>query len=166
MAGASETAVAREAWVGRPLERFEDEALLRGAGRFLDDLDPAPGAHHAAVLRSPSAHARIVSLDTRRALARPGVTGVLTGAEVVASSRPFPAAARTEIPCHAAAAEVTRYVGEPLAVVVARDRYLAEDALELIDLELEELRPVLDADEAVRAAPTLVSDRSFAYGDA
>ena len=49
----TETLTSQETWVGRPLERFEDDALLRGAGRFLDDLNPAPGAHHAAVLRSP-----------------------------------------------------------------------------------------------------------------
>src|SRR5919204_510015 len=61
-------------------EHVEDEALLRGAGRFLDALDPAPGAHHAAVLRSSEAHARLVRLDATRALRIPGVTGVLTGA--------------------------------------------------------------------------------------
>ena len=59
----TETRRSQETWVGRALERFEDDALLRGAGRFLDDLDPAPGAHHAAVLRSPHAHARIVGLE-------------------------------------------------------------------------------------------------------
>jgi 2-furoyl-CoA dehydrogenase large subunit len=152
-------------WVGRPLERFEDEALLRGAGQFLDDLDPAPGAHHAAVLRSTRAHARIASIDALRALEIPGVTGVLTGADVVGLSGPFPAACPTEIPCYAAACDVTRYVGEPLAVVVARDRYLAEDARDAIAVELEPLAPVLDPVEAAAAPPTLVSDRRFSYGD-
>src|SRR3954471_15914498 len=104
----TETPPSQRPWVGRPLERFEDDALLRGAGRFLDDLDPAPGAHHAAVLRSPRAHARVVRLDPARALRIPGVTGVLTGAEVVEMSRPFPAACPTEIPCYAAAADVAR----------------------------------------------------------
>jgi 2-furoyl-CoA dehydrogenase large subunit len=162
----TDTTVAQETWVGRPLERFEDEALLRGAGRFLDDLDPAPGAHHAAVLRSSEAHARIVRLDTTRALRMPGVTGVLTGADVVELSRPFPAACRTEIPCYAAAHETTRYVGEPLAVVVARDRYVAEDALDAIEVELDPLPPLMDAREAAAApGPSLVSDRRFTYGD-
>src|ERR687889_788021 len=119
----AETLTSQETWVGRPLERFEDDALLRGAGRFLDDLDPAPGAHHAAVLRSPHAHARIARVDAAAALRIPGVTGALTGAEVVASSRPFPAAAPTEIPCYAAAGEVARYVGEPLAVLVVRETF-------------------------------------------
>ena len=65
----TETRLSQETWVGRALERFEDDALLRGAGRFLDDLDPAPGAHHAAVLRSPHA-TRGSSASTRRARSR------------------------------------------------------------------------------------------------
>jgi 2-furoyl-CoA dehydrogenase large subunit len=161
----TETLLSQETWVGRPLERFEDEALLRGAGRFLDDLDPAPGAHHAAILRSPYAHARIRRLDADRALGIPGVTGVLTGADVVELSRPFPAACRTEIPCYAAAHPVARYVGEPLAVVVARDRYVAEDALEAIELEVDPLPPLMDARAAAEGGASLVSDRAFAYGD-
>jgi len=152
--------------VGRALERFEDDALLRGAGRFLDDLDPAPGAHHAAVLRSPHAHARVVRLDATRALEIPGVTGVLTGAEVAEGSRPFPAACPTEVPCYAAAGEVARYVGEPLAVVVARDRYVAEDALDAIAVEFEPLDVRMDPRAvAAEPGPSLVSDRRFSYGD-
>ena len=162
----TETRLSQETWVGRALERFEDDALLRGAGRFLDDLDPAPGAHHAAVLRSPHAHARVVRLDATRALEIPGVTGVLTGAEVAEGSRPFPAACPTEVPCYAAAAEVTRYVGEPLAVVVARDRYVAEDALDAIAVEFEPLEVRMDPRAvAAETGPSLVSDRSFSYGD-
>ena len=159
MTAAAQTGL-EQTWVGRPLERFEDEALLRGAGRFLDDLDPDPRAHHAAVLRSTRAHARIARLDASRALDMPGVTGVLTGADVVELSKPFPAACPTDVPCYAAAGEIARYAGEPLAVVVARDRYLAEDARDAIDVELEPLEPVLDP----RAAAP-VSDRSFSYGD-
>ena len=161
----TETLRAQETWVGRPVERFEDDALLRGAGRFLDDLDPAPGAHHAAVLRSPHAHARIVRLDAAAALRIPGVTGVLTGPEVVASSRPFPAAAPTEIPCYAAAGDVARYVGEPLAVAVARDRYVAEDALDAIEVEFEPLEPLMDPRAAAEGGRSLVSERTFEYGD-
>ena len=160
-----ESPVSTEPWVGRRLPRFEDEALLRGRGRFLDDLDPVPGCYHAAVLRSRHAHARIRRLDLARALRLPGVAGVLTGAEVQAMSRPFAAACETSIPYYAAAAEVTRYVGEPLAVVVARDRYVAEDALDQIDVAYEPLEPVLDALAAAQRTPTLVSERHFAYGD-
>ena len=156
--------VEQETWVGQALPRFEDEALLRGEGRFLDDLDPVPGAWHAAILRSQLAHARIVSLDASRALELTGVAGVLTGGDVAALSQPFPAGIEGGPPFYAAAVETARYAGEPLAVVVARDRYLAEDALELIEVEYEPLDLVLDP---VAAAETdaCVHDRSFHYGD-
>jgi 2-furoyl-CoA dehydrogenase large subunit len=156
---------AETTWVGRSLPRFEDEALLRGQGRFMDDLDPVANAAHAAVLRSPFAHARVTRLDASRALEAPGVVGVLTGEDVVALSRPFPAGIDSPVPQYAAAHEVARYAGEPLAVVVARDRYLAEDALELIEIDYESQDAVLDP---VAAAETsaCVSDRSFAYADA
>ncbi len=155
---------ASEPWVGRALPRLEDEALLRGAGRFIDDLDPVANTRHAAVLRSPYAHARVVRLDADAALELPGVVGVLTGADVAELSRPFPAGIDSPVPHYAAAVETARYVGEPVAVVVARDRYLAEDALELIDVEYEPLEPVLDAEAAVES-DACVSDRSFSYGD-
>ena len=155
---------ASEQWVGRPLPRLEDEALLRGEGRFIDDLDPVANARQAAVLRSPFAHARVTRLDASAAVELPGVVGVLTGADVVELSRPFPVGIDTPIPQYAAAHEVVRYVGEPVAVVVARDRYLAEDALELIEVEYEPLEPVLDAESAVETE-ACVSDRSFSYGD-
>jgi 2-furoyl-CoA dehydrogenase large subunit len=159
-----EAKVASETWVGQPLQRLEDEALLRGEGRFVDDLDPVPNARHAAVLRSPFAHARILRLDPSAALELPGVVGVLTGADVVELSRPFPAGIDSPVPQYAAAHEVARYVGEPVAVVVARDRYVAEDALDLIDVEYEPLTPILDAEAAAETA-ACVSDRSFHYGD-
>jgi 2-furoyl-CoA dehydrogenase large subunit len=155
---------ASDPWVGRPLPRLEDEALLRGEGRFIDDLEPVANARHAAVLRSPYAHARISRLDPTQALELPGVVGVLTGADVVELSRPFPAGIDSPVPLYAAALETVRYVGEPVAVVVARDRYLSEDALELIEVEYEPLEPVLDAASAVDTV-ACVSDRSFAYGD-
>ena len=152
--------VEHETWVGRALPRFEDEPLLRGQGRFMDDIDPVPRARHAAILRSQLAHARIVRLDPSAALEHPGVVGVLTGADVVAMSRPFPVGLEDVPPYYAAASEVARYAGEPLAVVVAKDRYVAEDALELIDVEYEPLDPVLDPERG-----EVVSDRFFSYGE-
>jgi 2-furoyl-CoA dehydrogenase large subunit len=154
----------RETWVGRALPRFEDEALLRGEGRFIDDLDPVPNASHAAILRSPLAHARVTSLDASRALALPGVVGVLTGADVASMSRPFPVGVEDAPESYSAASEIARYYGEPLAVVVARTRYIAEDALELIDVEYEPLDAVVDA-AAAAETDALVSERSFRYGD-
>jgi 2-furoyl-CoA dehydrogenase large subunit len=147
-------------WIGRAMPRLEDEALLRGGGRFVDDLDPVPNARHAAVLRSPLAHARITRLDPGAALELPGVVGVLTGADVAAMSRPFPVGVTGARPYYAAAHEVARYAGEPLAVAVATDRYVAEDALELIEVDYEPLDPVLDAEQG-----ELVSERTFTYGD-
>jgi 2-furoyl-CoA dehydrogenase large subunit len=156
--------VAEETWVGRSLLRLEDDALLRGEGRFIDDLDPVASSGHAAILRSPLAHARVVRVDPARALELPGVVGALTGADVAALSRPFPAGIDSPVPYYAAANETVRYVGEPVAVVVARDRYLAEDALELIEVEYDPLEPVLDV-ATVAETDACVSDRSFHYGD-
>ena len=156
--------MATQGWVGRSLPRFEDQALLRGRGRFIDDIDPVPGAQHAAVLRSPHAHARIRRLDAGAARGGRRGGGVLTGADVVAMSKPVRRRLRSPVPYYAAAAEVTRYVGEPLAVVVARDRYLAEDALERIEVEYEPLAPVLDP--GPRRSRTNAGIRAqFAYGD-
>jgi 2-furoyl-CoA dehydrogenase large subunit len=153
---ATETAM----WVGRALPRLEDEILLRGEGRFLDDLDPVPNARHAAILRSPFAHARVTRLDPAAALELPGVVGVLTGEDVASMSRPFPVGVEGARPYYAAAPEVARYAGEPVAVVVAKDRYVAEDALELIEVDYEPLDPVLDAERG-----EVVSERTFSYGD-
>jgi 2-furoyl-CoA dehydrogenase large subunit len=161
-------------WVGLPVERVEDDALLRGEGWFMDDLDPLPHIAEAAVVRSPEAHARIASVDPSAALAAPGVIGVLTGADVAALSRPFPSAIGRAVEHWAAAVDRVRYVGEPVAVVVAEDRYVAEDAAELVTVEYSPL-PVAASPEAALAegAPVLheavgsnvVSDRRFVYGD-
>ncbi len=155
------TATDTATWVGRALPRLEDEILLRGEGRFLDDLDPVPNAGHAAILRSPFAHARIARLDAAAALELPGVVGVLTGEDVAAMSRPFPVGVDGARPYYAAAHATARYAGEPVAVVVAKDRYVAEDALELIEVDYESLDPVLDP-----ALGEVVSERGFSYGDA
>jgi 2-furoyl-CoA dehydrogenase large subunit len=161
-------------WVGQPLERLEDEALLRGEGWFMDDLWPFPHAAEAAVVRSTMAHARIAGIDISQALASEGVLGVLTGADVAALSSPFPSALGVHLEYYAAAVDVTRHVGEPLAVVVARDRYLAEDAAERVTVDYERLPVVAGPEEAMgpdaavlhaAAGSNVVSDRHFTYGD-
>ena len=151
-------------WVGKPLKRVEDETLLRGRGRFLDDLDPVPGAHHAAVVRSPYAAAGITNIDVSAAIDAPGVLGVVTGRDIAELTRPFPAVIETAFPFRAAAVDQVRYAGEPVAVVVARDRYLAEDAAEMVLVDYEPSTPVLTPLDAVEAG-AIVSDRSFVYGD-
>ena len=145
--------------VGRAVERVEDAALLTGRGRFADDVGERPGTAHAAVLRSPHAHAEIVSLDAAAALSMPEVVTVLTGAEVAAWSRSFIAGVKQPMRHYALAVDRVRYTGEPVAVVVARDRYGAEDALERIEVEYRELDPVVDpVAAAASGAPLLHRD--------
>ncbi len=141
---------------GQPLERREDAKLLTGAGCFTDDVD-LPGMVHATILRSPMAHARIVSIDIEEARAAPGVIAVITAADtgmlppipVRLAQLPglFPKFSQFPL-----AGDRVRYVGEPVAVVVAEDRYFAEDAAELIQVDYEALPVLVSAEEATRDA--------------
>lgn len=160
--------------IGQPMQRLEDEALLRGRGRYADDLGVSAGTLHAAVLRSPHAHAELLAVDASAALALPGVRAVLTGADVQRWSQPFVVGVKQPMKHWALAVDRVRYTGEPVAVVVAQDRYLAEDALDLIRVDYRPLPALIDIDAACAAdAPLLheavgsnvVSDRSFRYGD-
>lgn len=157
-------ATAGGGWIGATPLRVEDEALLRGRGRFIDDLSPVPGAMHLALVRSPFAHARIRGIDTAAALASPGTLAVLTGADLAAVGRPLGAVIRGATEHHVVAVDVARYAGEPVAVVVAQDRYLAEDAAELVEVDYEPLDAIVDPQAAAEAGH-VVSDRSFRYGD-
>ena len=160
--------------LGQSIERIEDDALLRGRGRFGDDIGTKPGTLHAAVLRSPHAHAELVSIDVAAALKLRGVRAVLTADDVQRWSRPFVVGVKQPMQHWALAVDKVRYAGEPVAVVVAEDRYLAEDALELLQVEYRPLPAAADIEQALAAgAPLLhealagnvVSDRSFRYGD-
>ena len=161
-------------WVGAALPRKEDRPLLTGRGRFIDDLEPVAGLRHAAILRSPHPHARIRSIDVSRAAALPGVVGVVTGAEIAAVAGPIPSVVRAKMRFHVCATHKARYAGEPVAVVVAKDRYVAEDALELITVDYEPLPGVSRIEDAIapgapllfeEAGSNLAQDRSFRYGD-
>lgn len=161
-------------WCGQSVERVEDSALLTGRGRFIDDLGAKPGTLHAAILRSPHAHARILSIRTDAARQMPGVAAVLTGTDVTKLSSSLVVGVKAPIECWPIAVDRVRYVGEPVAVVVAADRYLAEDALDLIEVDYEPLPAVVDPVEALSPAKpvlheglrsNLASDRSFRYGD-
>ena len=163
-----------QAHLGRSLERIEDDALLSGRGRFGDDLGVTPGTLHAAVLRSPHAHAELVAVDASAALALPGVRAVLTGHDVQRWSAPFVVGVKQPMQHWALAVDRVRYAGEPVAVVVAEDRYLAEDALDAIRVEYRALPAVVEIERAIGVdAPVLheavgsnvVSERSFRYGD-
>ncbi|MGE4014192.1 MAG: xanthine dehydrogenase family protein molybdopterin-binding subunit, partial [Alphaproteobacteria bacterium] len=161
-------------WVGQAVRRKEDFALLTGHARFMDDLEPVVGLRHAAVLRSPHGHAELVSLDISRAAALPGVVGVLTGKDVVAMGKPIGNLFTDKAPYYPCAVDRVRYYGEPVAVVIAEDRYVAEDALDLIDVVYKPMPAVIDPEAALAAdAPVLhdklgtnkVHHRLFRYGD-
>jgi 2-furoyl-CoA dehydrogenase large subunit len=162
------------AYLGRPLTRVEDVDLLCGRGRFGDDLPVRMGTFHAAVLRSPHAHAELLSVDTDAASAIPGVATVVTGDDAKRWTRPFTAAVEAPVEHWCLAVDRVRYVGEPVAVVLARDRYTAADALELIQVSYR-LLPAVIAPVAAGSSATpllhprlggkVVSDRSFRYGD-
>jgi 2-furoyl-CoA dehydrogenase large subunit len=161
-------------WIGRSIARVEDPALVTGRGRYIDDLPVRTGTLHSAVLRSPHAHALIRSIDVMSARRARGVVAVITGAEVTRLSAPLVAGVRARIQCWPIAVERVRYVGEPVAVVVAADRYLAEDALELIEVGYEPLPANVDPRKALDGSSPILheglgsniaSDRSFRYGD-
>ncbi len=160
-------------WVGTSVRRSEDPRLLTGTGRFVDDVD-RPEQLWMRVVRSQSAHARILTVDTSAATALPGVVFALSGSELgeihripirlatdprwLVESGPRPGTPRSSMlddflqPM--LAVERVRYVGEPIAVVVAEDPYTAEDAAELVSVTLEELPPTLDARDALSSGAT------------
>ncbi len=162
------------AHLGKSILRKEDPALLSGRGRYADDLPVPAGTLHAHVVRSPHAHAEITRIDAAAALAHEGVWAVITGDDVRKLSDPFMAVVKSPIQQWALAVERVRYVGEPVALVVAQDRYIAEDAAELVEVDYEPLEAVIDPLAACdSSAPLLhpqartneVHVREFAYGD-
>ena len=132
-------------FIGDRLLRKEDPRLVQGRGRYVGDI-ALPGMLHAAIVRSPHAHARIVAIDAERALKAPGVAGVVTYVDLGDAARPLPI-----VPPHAGlrgknfhllAGDRARFVGEAVAVVLADSRYAAEDARALIDVAWEPLPSV------------------------
>ena len=143
---------------GREVRRIEDAELVAGAGRFSDDV-AAPSQAHLRFLRSPHAHTHIVSIDAARALAMPGVIAVLTGADLVkAGVKPLPIAPIFKRPDGspgatplrpALAHEAVRFIGETVAALIAETRDQANDALDAIEVEYEELPVITGVEEAV-----------------
>ncbi len=140
---------------GRML-RKEDVRFVRGAGNYLDDIT-MPGMLHGAILASPHAHARIVSIDTSAAEAHPKVKAVITGAMLDGLSLAWMPTLSADVQAVLATDKV-RYQGQEVAFVVAEDRYAARDALELIEVEYEVLPPMIDARRALDADAPLVRD--------
>ncbi|MDR6321735.1 aerobic carbon-monoxide dehydrogenase large subunit [Actinoplanes couchii] len=141
---------------GRML-RKEDARLLRGRGRFVDDVQ-LPGMLHLAILRSPFAHATIVSIDTSAAEASPGVKAVVTGETLKGLGLAWMPTLSNDVQAVLATDKV-RFQGQEVAFVVAEDRYKARDALELIDVEYDVLDPVVDVRKALEPdAPIIRTD--------
>ena len=164
-----------ERWVGASLPRKEEDRLLRGLGKFADDIKIREMLYLRFV-RSPYAHARIVSIDMAAAEALPGVHCILTGTEIAQYTNPFieigpdPAGKIKDYPL---AVGKVRYQGEPVVAVVAESARLADDAAELVQVEYESLDPVVDAQDALTDKSVLheecgtnkVWNGVFEYGD-
>src|SRR3981189_969595 len=149
-----------------PIKRKEDRRLLTGQALFIDGIE-RPGMWHVAFLRSQVAHARILKIDVSKALQRPGVMAAYVASDLGDYWQPGPILVppppiegiifheRTQIPL---AKDKVRHVGEPLVIVIAESRYIAEDALDDIDVELEQLAAVVDMEKGLRAGSALVHE--------
>ena len=151
---------------GEPVKRNEDRRLLTGQALFIDDIE-LPGMLHVAFLRSQIAHAKIISIDVSRALQRPGVVAAYVASDLGDYWQPGPILVepppiagivfheRTQVPL---AKDKVRHVGEPLVIVIAESRYIAEDALDDIEVELEQLPAVVDLEKGLAGGSALVHD--------
>ncbi|MCF8526467.1 MAG: carbon-monoxide dehydrogenase large subunit [Candidatus Nanopelagicales bacterium] len=148
------------------MKRVEDQRFVRGQGNYVDDVN-LPGMLHSAILRSPFAHAKINGIDTSAAEALPGVVAVLTGAALEGIPRPsllgdnFAWMPTLSYDTQAVlATDKVRFQGQEVAFVIATDRYIAKDALELIEVDYEPLEPVMDAKRAMDPdAPVIRDDK-------
>jgi carbon-monoxide dehydrogenase large subunit len=142
--------------VGARVKRREDPRLIRGAGTYVDDVK-LTGMLHIAFKRSDVAHGRIRAIDTSAAAAMDGVEAVYTGADIAKFLGPMPIGTPfPSPPHHAVAVDVVRYAGEPVAVVVAADRYLARDAADAIVVDYDTLPAVVDPELAMTGQPTVI----------
>jgi carbon-monoxide dehydrogenase large subunit len=149
---------AREPYVGKRLRRREDPRLITGAATYVEDIK-LPGMHHAMIVRSPYGAAKIKSIDIAAARQRPGVVAIYTGADVKEVG-PVPCGASLpglRVPHHhILAQDRTYFVGHPVAVVVATDKYLAKDAADAIEVDYEPLAAVTDPEKALESGAPAV----------
>ncbi len=150
-------------FIGRDVRSKEIPRHVSGRGKFVDDRQ-VPGLAYLAILRSPYPHARIRGFSTERALALRGVLGVVTSDDIRKETHPFKmgryaAGLAADIAEYAMAVDKVRYVGEPVAAVVATDRMIAEDALELIEVDYESLPAIVDPFEAIKPNSPLVFEQ-------
>jgi 2-furoyl-CoA dehydrogenase large subunit len=161
-------------WIGQAVPRREDARLLRGEAKFIDDIPVAAATLELAILRSPHAHARIKRISRERASRLRGVHSVITGTEIAALSSPIPNALKAPLSYYPMSVDRVRYVGEPVALVVADNRYIAEDAADAIDIDYEVLPAVVDPEHAQTAdafvlhetlKQNVVHHKDFVFGD-
>ncbi|MFY9528935.1 MAG: xanthine dehydrogenase family protein molybdopterin-binding subunit [Candidatus Acidiferrales bacterium] len=149
-------------YIGKPMKRKEDPRLIQGLAHYVDDIQ-LPGMHYMAVVRSPHAHARIRSVDVSKAVTAPSVVLALTGEDLRGVIANVPCAA--QIPDMKPAIrpvlayEKVRFVGEPVAIVVATDRYAVRDAMDLIEVDYEPLPAVVDPEKAIAKGATLLYEQ-------
>src|SRR6185295_3778936 len=145
-------------YVGQRIKRTEDPRLIKGLAHYVDDIK-LPDTLHVAFVRSVYAHARIKSIDTSEALAAPGVVAVYTGKDIAEKIGPVPCASALpglKIPDHRVLAQDKVYfVGHPIAAVVATDRYLARDAVDLVMVDYDDLPAVTDVEEAAKGGTVI-----------
>src|SRR3984893_16647614 len=147
-----------ETLVGKRIRRREDPRLITGTATYVDDVK-MPGMHHACIVRSPHAAAKIKGISAQAALDRPGVAAVFTGADIKELG-PVPCGASLpglRVPHHhLLAQDRVYYLGHPVAVVVASDRYIARDAVDLVEVDYEPLQAVADPEKALaKGAPAV-----------
>ncbi len=144
--------------IGQSLRRKEDPRLITGSARYMDDIS-LPGTLWVAFVRSPEAHAKIVSINTEEAASRPGIQAVFTGPDLADLAGPLPMAwvppgITVNNPAHwPLARDAVRHVGDPVAAVLGYDRYAVVDAAELVEVEYESLPVVTDPEKALQGAP-------------
>ena len=150
--------IAAQRYTGTSVKRSEDARILTGSGRYVDDVK-LPGMLHAAFVRSPLAHGRVLAVDVTAAQALPGVVAVLTGTDLDAMTVRGPDALLAYIGMGAGgpdysllATDKVRFVGDPVAIVIAESRYLAEDGCELVEVDYADLPPVTSAASALDPA--------------
>ena len=142
--------------VGQRIKRREDPRLIQGRATYVDDIKVV-GMQHLAFVRSDIAHGRILSIDTSAADAMDGVEAVFTGAQIAELLAPMPILTPFPSPDHrAVAVDIVRYVGEPVAVVVTADRYVARDAADAIVVDYEQLPAVVDPEQAMTGTPVVI----------
>ena len=165
--------------VGQPVRRSEDPKLMRGEGRYTDDLSP-PGQAYAVIVRSRHAHGILRGIATDAARQMKGVLGIYAAADLAGYGTlkcivPFKNRDGSEMkkpPRHALATDKVRYVGDPVAIVVAETLLQAKDAAEAVEIDIEPLPAVTDPEDAVRAGAPVIYDEApnnvaldYHYGD-